>query len=104
MRPAGFEPTTPRLKVECSSRLSYGRILNFKCDRGDLNPQLSEPQSEVLPIELQPQLGRRDSNPRPPEPKSGVLAKLNYAPRFQDGLKIGYFNPKLNAHFFLNLL
>ena len=30
-------------------------LLNFKGDRGDLNPQLSDSQSEVLPIELQPQ-------------------------------------------------
>ena len=31
-------------------------------DRWDLNPQLSEPQSEVLPIELQPQLACKESN------------------------------------------
>ena len=62
-------------------------------DRGDLNPQLSESHSEVLPIELQPQLGRRDLNPRPLVPKTSVLAKLNYAPKFQDGLKIALLIP-----------
>ena len=89
----GFEPTVSRLKVECSNQLSHGYILNFKGDRWDLNPQLSEPQSEVLPIELQPQLGRRDLNPRPLVPKTSVLAKLNYAPKFQDGLKIALLIP-----------
>ena len=88
----GFEPTVSRLKVECSNQLSHGYILNFKGDRWDLTPQLSEPQSEVLPIELQPQLGRQESDLPDLAPKTSA-SPLGYAPKFQDGLKIAFLIP-----------
>ena len=61
-------------------------------DRGDLNPQLSEPQSEVLPIELQPQLGRQESDLPNLAPKTSA-SPLGYAPKFQDGWKIAFLIP-----------
>src|SRR3954469_21384399 len=57
MRPVGFEPTTPGLKVRSSDHLSYGRPLNLArlagavVDPDDLPvaeaPQVHESQREV---------------------------------------------------------
>ena len=67
-----FEPPTTCLEGRCSIQLSYRRssritIVNpsYHFNRGRLGKSWS---------------GQRDSNPRPPAPKAGALAKLRYAP------------------------
>lgn len=73
--------------------LHHTPILNFNGDRGDSNPQLSEPQSEVLPIELQPQLERQDLNLHGVLNPNQEASQLAHAPKFQDGLKIALLIP-----------
>ena len=43
--------------------------------------------------------GQRDSNPRPPAPKAGALARLRYAPVPNEDRKHILFNLYVNLHF-----
>ena len=43
--------------------------------------------------------GQRDSNPRPPAPKAGALARLRYAPIPIEDRKHIQFSPSVNLHF-----
>ena len=42
--------------------------------------------------------GQRDSNPRPPAPKAGALARLRYAPIPNEDRKHIQFSPSVNLH------
>ena len=43
--------------------------------------------------------GQRDSNPRPPAPKAGALARLRYAPIPNEDRKHIRFSLSVNLHF-----
>ena len=43
--------------------------------------------------------GQRDSNPRPPAPKAGALARLRYAPIPNEDRMNIQFSPSVNLHF-----
>lgn len=70
VRPAGLEPATLALEGRCSIQLSYGRSFEPRV--------LSEKESKS---EIWSEW--RDSNPRPPVPKTGALARLRYTPRYR---------------------
>ena len=89
----GFEPPTPALSAQCSNLLSYIPIWSGWQD-SNLRPR--DPKSRVLAkLNYIPWSEWRDSNSRPPDPKSGALTKLSHTPKCKQG---GFVN-KLKVFF-----
>ena|GEM_PF-7104178 len=76
-----FEPPTSCLEGRCSIQLSYRRM-----SRITIVNQVAISTEENWGNYWS---GQRDSNPRPPGPKPGTLAKLRYAP-IGDLISIAY--------------
>ncbi len=70
--PEGFEPSTNRLRGECSARLSYGGML-CRSHSGRESSHAGGP-THVGVDSVAAEGDRRVSNPRPPRPQRGALA------------------------------
>lgn len=91
----GFRDRAPRIGVEPRKSLKTGRTGWTRTSDPLLRRQMLYPtelQAQFKDYDCQPShhfnrgilgkswSGQRDSNPRPPAPKAGALAKLRYAP------------------------
>ena len=107
-RLAGFEPATLGLEGRCSIQMSYRRFEVIRL-QSNITATIEKNQSNLKSLTkflLTPNhsnitfwSGQRDSNPRPPAPKAGALARLRYAPIPNEDRKNIQFSPSVNLHF-----